>query len=173
MRKYKRKNRRKLIEADKWDPYRDKWGLTPKRHKFVEHFTNPDSDTFLNACKSVRLSFNTKSARNATVIANRLKKDERVRMAIEKVAKEDTDLEQIVDQGFKKRLADVDHRQWLTAFDYYCKIRGAFAPEKHINMNLTPEQRDQKYDEILAKIRQAQSLPAPEPTKELEDDKTT
>jgi|1_EtaG_2_1085319.scaffolds.fasta_scaffold79008_2 hypothetical protein len=55
--------------------------------------------------------------------------------------------------GIEERLEDPMSRHWQPTADYVAKLRGDFAPDKVVSVNLSPEERNQEYDKVLDLVK--------------------
>lgn len=139
-------------------------GLTLRHRMFLIHYLNPDGPTFLNATQSYyKAGYKAKTHILAQKAASHLMDNPIIYHTI-KDALQSPDIDDMIQKGVKKRLEDPLTQYWQPTADYVAKVRGDFAPTQQVNMNLTPEDRNKKYDEILELIeKRKRPLNAPLP----------
>lgn len=121
--------------------------LTYKEHKFIAAMTDPNSDTYLHQTRSAKAAYNVAPS-NANKLGSQIANRPRVALAL-KEALSCKEIDELVTEGVFERLKDPNSRHWQPTADFVAKLRGDFAPEKHVNVNLDPVDRDKKYQEIL------------------------
>lgn len=126
--------------------------LTPKQQKLVQAYTNPKKKSYLKRTEAALEAYDCSSKRSATVIGSRMLKGEKVQLAIRE-ALHTPKIDKLLEKGVLKRLEDPGSRHWQPTADFVAKIRGDFAPEKQVQVNLTPDQRNEKYEEILNLVK--------------------
>lgn len=126
--------------------------LTPKQQTLVREYTNPKKDTYLRQDKAAMVAYDCGSKRTAEVLGSRALKNENVQLAIRE-ALHTPKIDKLLEKGILERLENPQSRHWQPTADFVAKIRGDFAPEKQVQVNLTPDQRDDKYAEILKLVK--------------------
>lgn len=134
--------------------------LTPKEEVFIKAYLDTNADTFWNGRKSVQKAYNIRDGHGADSYAYQVLNRERIQRIMEKFCKEDARIGPLIEEGILQRLQNPESRNWQPTADFVAKIRGSFAPEKHEHTHMRPEDRDQKYEEIINKIRGVQGVPA-------------
>lgn len=139
-------------------------GLTLKQRKFLAYYLDPTcKDTFLQATEAVlKAGYTCKTRHVASSMGTTLTHKPIIYMKIKEALSQDN-IDDLIYRGIQLRLNDPMTPMWQPTADYVSKIRGDFAPEKHVNVNLTPEQRDEKYDEIMKLVEgKKKSIDLPE-----------
>lgn len=141
---------------------------TPKQRKFVEAYVDADSETYLNATRSYMTAYD-KAYDYANSHGHEVLKSPAVRLSIqERLNREKID--DLIEDGLTKILKRPGTPgAYLRAVELIAKMRGLFAPEKHLNMNLTPEQRQDAYRDLLRDI-ETKINQSKQPTKALTDE---
>lgn len=139
---------------------------------FLIHMLNPDAPTFLNATASAeKAGYKAKSRFYLQQIASRLMDKPLIYHTIKDALKA-PEIDDMIQKGVKARLEDPMTSYWQPTADYVAKVRGDFAPTQNVNVNLTPEDRNKKYEEILNLIEKKKRAPVvppqslPEPSEE-------
>lgn len=119
--------------------------LTMKQWNFVHAMVDKDSDTYLNMKRSAEeAGYGTKYA----YVMGRYNMDlDAVQRALRDCLL-DEDIDQLLVRGVKHRLKDPESKYWQETATFAAKVRGDFAPEKHVNVTLTPGERDEKMRKI-------------------------
>lgn len=136
----------------------DKANLTEIEQKFVEAYVDPTKTTYRNGTRSMAVaSPHTKTTALSQNGSNMIRRPQ-VKAALKELL-DKPKYKQIIEKKLFEMLEkdDTRDRDRLGAMDFYAKITGAYSPEKHMNLNLTPEDRESKYQEILAKVRGEQN----------------
>lgn len=139
---------------------KNKDGLNIGEVEFVEHYLDAESPTYLNGFQTAKLIAEKRDlSKNKGTIQTRANKILK-RPAVVKCIRDrlnQPDIDEMLERGVRSRLSDPEKKGWQETADFVAKLRGDFAPERHLNMEMTQEDRDQVYAEIMDKIRHAQS----------------
>lgn len=132
--------------------------LTPKQKKFVEAYTDVNSPTYRNGHASIKEAYPDVGDNNARSMANQNLNKPSIQKEIRELLAEDTELDRYLFDGLKYRMSDpsLDNKHWQAASELFSKLKGVLAPDKQVVMNITPQERDEKYKELIDKIRKAQ-----------------
>ena len=134
----------------------DGLGLTPREREFIRSYCDEESPTYRHGILSAYKAYNVSSDATASGMANIVLKRGRVRMALAKYLKDyDDEIQDKIVNGIRVRLEDPEKAHWLPTADFYAKIKGEYAPDKQVVMSLSPEEREERYEEIKRKITEA------------------
>jgi hypothetical protein len=134
--------------------------LTEKEQRFVSaYLDHHNPKTFLNGRQSIYAAgYKPKSIRNADVMAHTMTHKPKIKDSI-RDALAAPDITELILRGIRERLQDPMFQGWQQTVDFVAKVKGEFAPEKHLNMNLTAEDRDRKYQEVLSIVNGSKEVP--------------
>lgn len=127
---------------------RDKSGhsLTVKQREFVKAYCKEGSETFMSVEKSAEVA--NPESRDAKSLGRYYMRDEEVKRSIrDRLAVDDID--DLLEEGVRKRLQDPYGKEWQPTADYVSKLRGDFAPEKRMNLNMSVDEREERYQRVM------------------------
>lgn len=134
----------------------DKYGLTTKERNFVRAYCSEGAPTYKHARLSAYKSHNPSSDGSADKAANVIMKRGRVRVALQNFLRDyDDEIQEKIVDGIRERLKDPKKAAWLPTADFYAKIKGEYAPDKQVQISLSSEDRDARYEETKRKILEA------------------
>lgn len=151
------RNRRRMNELKKWaakhHPALTEECLTDLERKFVEAYAAPSSDCYMKTNKAaIKAGYACgKDNKLAYNVGGRTLRRPRVMLALKELLNEKC-IDDMIHEGVKERLKDYTSRGWISTAEFVAKIRGDFAPEKSVQLQLTQEDRASRYDEIMKKI---------------------
>lgn len=131
------------------DPDINPFGLSDKQLAFIFHYTDPDGEAYLDRNKAYVLAgYASKNADQVNRLSRTIIKTKKIQMALRELLQKES-IDTMIADGVKKRLENPMTPYWQPTADFVAKVRGEFAPDKTVNLNLTPEDRDAKYEEIM------------------------
>jgi hypothetical protein len=128
-------------------------GLTPQQREFVKAYIDKRKSTYLNMTRSAKVAYRCSSEASYQAIGSKTVRQRKVHMALKQALRNDQeDIDAQIKRGIKARLKNPQSKNWQPTADFYAKIQGDFAPEKHVNVNVDPEAFGERLDYIGEKL---------------------
>lgn len=136
--------------------------LTPLQERFVAAYVDKDGPGYLSSTKAYMEAQPGSKITTAQSYSSELLAKPHIKLSVKEALesaglkeKVEKSLLKIVD-GFNEGDKNYRARDVIAVADMTYKVCGDYAPEKQVVMNLTPEARDQEYEALIKKIREAQ-----------------
>lgn len=128
---------------------------TKKQERFIEAYVDKKADTFLNATKSYTVAYPTATLESANSHGCEVLQSPVVKESIlERLDRPRID--DLLYDGLSYTLGR--YKEAPTHFhrsaELVAKMRGLMAPEQHVHLQFTEEERKKRYEEVLAKIEE-------------------
>lgn len=121
--------------------------VTLKEFEFLDHYLNVRSPTFLNHVESgLKVYGNRKEG------WNRLN-NPRIKRCIKELVQEGT-YDEMIHRGFQHILSDPDHKSFQATCDKIFKLRGDYAPDKSMTLEISAEEVRAERAQLAESLKQ-------------------
>lgn len=145
--------------------------LTHQEAKFIQAVASPESEHFLQPGAAHVAVYPSDSAAGSPSRVTRLVEKPPVAQTLKDLLDTPT-LRSKIRAGLDTILDDIEHakfrpREWTDALRAWAELTGNKQPDKILAVPVTAEDRQTRYEEVLARVRNEQAkLKAPEPAQE-------
>ena len=125
--------------------------VTDKELQFLKlYHDSKNKDTFLDAGKCGRMVYGEKNES----IGHQVLKRPRIMSAIKELFSH-PDYDTFIDKGARKILKNPKDKFFTRMVELVFKVRDDLAPEKHLNLNMTPDDVEREKQEVMKALRSA------------------
>lgn len=135
-----------VYEMGNEDRFGKRKKVTQKEKEFLELYVAKGAKTYLNHKECAKIVYGVNDS-SGNAMGYQIINKPRIKKIL-KEEFEDPQIDNLIVKGTLKRLKNSNSRYWQQTADYVSKIRGDFAPERTVNMNMTPEDRDNELAEV-------------------------
>lgn len=124
--------------------------LTMRQVDFIREYTNEWGGNYLDIGGAYMAAYGKRPVKQAKDLGSRLMSTNReVNKAIRDRLMEGR-IDEMIEDGVKKRLGDPDSSRWMETVDYIAKVRGDYAPEKKLSasLSMSVEEREKEYEKM-------------------------
>lgn len=125
--------------------------VTDQELKFLKAYLNKGSKSYLDHSLSGKIAYNGHKD-----VGLRLIRKPRIMTAIKNLFSH-PDYDTYIDNGMRKILRNPKDKNFTTAVSLVMKVRGDFAPEKSINMSMTPEDLQKETNDVIEALTRSEN----------------